>query len=243
MDLVYMVAREPYIACVDSGYISVAKDDIVFVARARRGQDREFEYVQRLHSDQVGWVPLSVLSPVVLSPILPYFHLTFAINGDSLMCQLITDASTSLADVSWSGVSFAGWSPAYRRPHISLNELAPDWDAAYLELLISDLAILYFAKTGRQLCFAGEVHHGKYWYTSRDPIIILTDLGVRQVDTAQQSGDRLVYFEPQSQLIRQWRCLLLLLGQVACSRNFPRLRMRDLALLHLTCAVYRAPPA
>ena len=40
---------------------------------------------------------------------------------------------------------------------------------------------------------------------------------------------------------RQWKSLLLLLGQVACSRNFPPLCMRDLASLHLTCAAYDMP--
>ena len=232
----YMVAVATEAVCSDSGYISLAEDDIVLVVA--ESNDAEYAYVQLIHSDAVGWTRLSLLRPAVLSPNLPSFHLTFAIAPEgSLMCQLVV-RDTQLGDIYWSGVSFAGWSPVKRRPHISLNGKAPEWDAAYLELLISDLEGLYRAKTGRPLCFVTEIHHGRFWYTSREPIIILTALGVRAVESPEHGGDKRVYFEPESQLIRQWRCVLLLLGQVACSRKYPQLGMRELGSLHLSCAAY-----
>ena len=209
---------------------------------AGTSDDPEYEYVQLVHSDRVGWVRLSLLQPVLWSPTrLPRFHITFALFGDNLVCQLITCFDIPRADISWSGVSFAGW-PPQRRPHISLNRIeTTGWDAAYLERLTSDLEALYLAKTGRLLSFDCEVYRGTCWYTSIQPIIILTSLGVRHVADKHNSSDKLIYFELHSQLIRQWKCMLLLMGEVACSRNFPALRMSDLASLHLTCADYHAP--
>ena len=176
------------------------------------------------------------------SPIcLPCFHINFGLFGDNLVCQLITCFDTPRADIDWNGVSFAGW-PENKRPRISVNRFGTDgWDAAYLERLTSDLEEVYLARTGRRLSFQCEVYRGTCWYTSIQPTIILTSLGVRHVADKHNSSDKLIYFELHSQLIRQWKCMLLLMGEVACSRNFPALRMSDLASLHLTCADYQAP--
>ena len=223
----------------DSGYINLEEGDIVFLAAET--DDWEFEYVQRLHSDAVGWVRLALLQPVVFSPALPSFHLTFALHTDNLMVQFISRSFVPMENISWSGISFAGWTEQ-RRPHISVNAIGtPGWDVAHLELLTSDLGILYQTKTGRSLSWTGEIYQRKYWYTSSEDITIITSLDVREIVDTQSSTDKLIYFSPRSQLIRQWKSLLLLLGEVACSRNFPPLRMRDLASLHLTCAAYDMP--
>ena len=89
MAVSYMVALERHIEPSDTGYITLAEGDIVFLAGT--SDDPEYEYVQLVHSDRVGWVRLSLLQSVLLSPTrLPRFHITFALFGDNLVCQLIT---------------------------------------------------------------------------------------------------------------------------------------------------------
>ena len=172
MAVPYMVALEHHIERSDSGYITLEEGDIVCLAGT--SDDPEYEYVQLLHSDRVGWVRLSLLQSVLLSQSptrLPCFHMNFALFGDNLVCQLITCFDTPRADIDWNGVSFAGW-PEHRRPQISLNRYGTEgWDAAYLERLTSDLEEVYLARTGRPLSFQCEAYrgtvrkHGTYYHS------------------------------------------------------------------------------
>ena len=193
-----------------------------------------------LKNHHTGWVPADYLKRLDKIP----WHLTFALDGSSLMIQLVLPKCFYRVDgrpvVKACHLGFpppmkfdsmeAAPQYKFRRIHMSLSSSSSEWNSCELAAFITRFITRFPSVDGTPIAFLSETVHGRLWFTSKEPIVTAKyDL---KRDQEIQNGQAYLDAGPMMDGI-----LLILghLGLVLKENNWPRLEMNEFHKLHVSC--------
>ena len=182
----------------------------------------------------------------------PRWHLTFAQNQQCLMAQLVLRNDKSWLDYgTWGDDLCFHRTPIDSRPHISLAGRNDRWNSALIEFFIRKVQAAHLAVThGQHLNFELEDYNNMHWYTTTVPVVVAPmGMAIRRFSDPY-GGRRAALFSSNSELIRQIRNLLFILGVAAGAQGdvveprvtLPQHKFIALGDLHIMCDQNQPPP-
>ena len=252
------------------GFVSMGREEIVrevmrtspeYFAHRANG----WMYVFRMLTAESGWcmrddvisvvgIPEGIggvtASRAYFNP--PRWHLTFAQNRHSLMVELVLQREKSWQDYeAWGELTFYR-TPTRSRPHISLASRNDLWNSALIELFVRKVQAAHLAVThGQHLEFELEEHNDMHWHTTTVPVIVAPmGIAISSASDPHPDGRRAAFFNSRSELIRQIRNLLFILGVAASAQGdvvdlrvtLPPVKFKPLGDLYIKCDHQPPPP-
>ena len=245
------------------GYVHMVENEIV---RVLVSTGREYAaavadgwlYVYRMLTPEHGWCHRdhvrSVLMPVAenrpyMNP--PQWHLTCAQTGQYFMVQLVLPRGRTWLDYHWGETLSFNRTPPQSRPHVTLAGRSNRWNSGLVELFIRKVIAAYsFVTHGQTLAIEMEQHNDEIWYRTTIPVVVAPmGIAIRGF-SGEDRGRRAAFFSSNSELIRQIRNVLFILGLAYGAQGdlvdvrvtLPPAKLIALGDLHIMCDRNQPPP-
>ena len=168
------------------------------------------------------------------------------------MVQLVLRQGRTWLDYGTWGDALSFYrTPRGSRPHITLAGRCDRWNSALIEFFIRKVQAAYsFVTHGQNLAIEMENHNDEIWYTTTIPVVVAPmGIAIRGF-SGEDRGRRAAFFSSNSELIRQIRNVLFILGLAYGAQGdlvdvrvtLPPAKFLALGDLHIMCDQNQPPP-